>query len=55
MMSRDQFIRVIDAVNTNHQINGRNASKDSNTEIVIAAKDMLGNDFGYSRYSNFKF
>ena len=55
ILSRDQFIRVINAVNSNHQIYGRNASKDSNTEIVIAAKDVLGSDFGYSSYSNFKF
>lgn len=54
-MSCDQLIRLISAVNTNDQIYNRNASFATNTEIALAARSILGDEFDYSKYPNFTF
>lgn len=55
MLTRDQFIALIAAINGNDQIYRRNAAEYNNNEIVRKAKELLGEDFNYEAYSNFKF
>ncbi len=54
-MNHDQFVRLIEVSNSNRQVYGRGASYSANGVIVTAAKDVLGADFDYSEYSNFRF
>lgn len=54
-MSRDQFIKLIAAVNENPQIYNRNASCSTNTEIAVAGAMLLGEDFDYTPYPHFQF
>ena len=54
-MSREQIICLIEVSNDNNQIYGRWHSYSDNTAIVKNVKGILGDDFDYSRYSNFKF
>ena len=53
--SANQFILLIDKVDNNDQIHDRRSSFTTNTEIVIYAQKVLGNDFDFSRYPRFKF
>lgn len=54
-MTREQFVALIEVSNSNDQIYNRWLADEKNTEIVTAGKDLLGNDFDYSKYPNFKF
>lgn len=54
-MSCDQLIRLITVVNENDQIYNRKANYATNTEIALAARAKLGNEFNYSKYPHFTF
>ena len=54
-MSHDQIVRLIEVSNENNQIYGRWYSDYDNTIIVKTSLDVLGSDFDFSKYENFKF
>lgn len=54
-MNYDQFVRLITVSNENRQIYARNASVWANGKIVSVAKEVLGAEFDYTQFSNFKF
>lgn len=54
-MNREQYIALIEAVDKNKQNYNRWFIKRDNTTIVQYAKNLLGKDFDYSKYSNFEF
>ena len=55
IMTNDQFVRLISVTNENRQIYGRNAGFWANGKIVSVAKDILGSEFDYSKFANFRF
>lgn len=55
LFTKEQFIEILNIINSNAQIYNRGASYVSNTEIINAAKKILEKTFDYSRYDNIKF
>lgn len=54
-LSKEQGITLINAINDNSQIYGRNRNYTDNTEIVSILNNKLGTSFNYSGYRHFKF
>ncbi len=53
--SKEQIIEIIRETNANRQIYGRGNSRYSNTQIIRETRDLLGKDFDFTKYPNFKF
>ena len=53
--SREQVIEIIKVSDANRQIYARGYSCYTNTQIVKAAKKLLGKDFDFNMYPNFRF
>lgn len=55
LYTAEQFIQLIEKINTNCQLNQRWRAHGNNTEIYRFAKKILPVDFDYSQYTNFKY
>lgn len=55
LFNKEQFTRLIEAIDTNDQIYGRGLAKSSNNEIMEIAKDVLDESFNYDEYRHFNF
>ncbi len=55
LFDKEQFIRLIEAIDTNDQLYARGLAKNSNNEIVKVAKGVLDAGFEYDSYRNFRF
>lgn len=55
LFDKEQFIRLIEACDSNDQLYNRWGAMNANNSIVKAAKDVLGDDYDYAQYKNFKF
>lgn len=54
-MNKDQYISIIEKVNSNCQIYDRRSAYYSNNSIIDAAKDFIPKTFSFDAYRNFKF
>jgi len=54
-MNHDQIKKLIEESNNNRQIWDRWGAKSANNKIYNVAKLVLGEDFDYSQYPNFKY
>lgn len=54
-MTKGQYIRLIEVINSNDQIWEWEGSFSMNTEIVKIASNALGLDFDFGAYNNFRF
>lgn len=54
-MSAKQFEQIIESTNNNRQIWDRGLAYSANNKIMRYAKNVLANDFDYSKFSHFRF
>lgn len=55
LFSQDQCIKLLNRIDTNNQIYGRGLSYSCNTLLVSNWLNILGNNFNFSQYKNFRF
>ena len=50
----EQLIKLLEAIDSNYQIFQRGLAKYHNSKIKIVCDKILGADFDYSKYKNFR-